>query len=237
MAVHPLIEKHADLVAAARAAATASPDATAAVELYDALAEAPWHNRPLPRRPHPQHLPSVTRILQTLGFRDPPGRWITEDDLARGRAVHLACQLDDEGTLDESTVDQRVAPFLAGFRKFKRENDSYRSCAWELQATHRRFGYTGRFDNVRFLRGVRALGDLKTNAADAATLHQLALYDLLIPYVDHPTKLICGDWFALVVMPDDYRIKQWSAQERQDARADVLAMVRTYHALARMRGR
>ena len=38
-----------------------------------------------------------------------------------GTAVHIATQLDDEGYLVEASVDPLVAPYLAGWRKFRSE--------------------------------------------------------------------------------------------------------------------
>ena len=67
-------------------------------------------------------LPSVTQILRGLDdFSNVPAR-VLEKARDRGQRVHAACNLDVLGTLDENTVDDEVAPYLAQFRKFLRES-------------------------------------------------------------------------------------------------------------------
>jgi hypothetical protein len=239
MAGHPLLTKWEGIVAEARASAT-SPASQAAVELavvelYDALAEAPAGKRIKFRR---NRKPSVTHILTSLGFRDPPYPGQRMDDgLMFGRHVHRVCELDDTGVLDESTVSDKLWPYLEGWRRFKHDTGSNVSQCWELELTSARYGFLGRLDNIRFLRGLRTLIDVKTNAADAATIHQMALYDLLTEGERHNDQsLTCRQWAALVIKPHDYRVVQWSKDERSIARADMLAALRTYNAIARFRG-
>jgi hypothetical protein len=67
-------------------------------------------------------LPSVTQILRGLDdFSNVPAR-VLETARDRGRRIPAACNLDVLGTLDENTVDDEVAPYLAQFRKFLRES-------------------------------------------------------------------------------------------------------------------
>ena len=69
-----------------------------------------------------RELPSVTTILRGLDdFSNVPAR-VLERARDRGNRVHSACNLDVLGTLDEATVDDEVAPYLAQFRKFLRES-------------------------------------------------------------------------------------------------------------------
>lgn len=65
-------------------------------------------------------VPSNTEILAMAGLVDL--RWYTEDGKERGKAVHLACQLLDEDTLDRATVDPQVAGFFKGYERFKLES-------------------------------------------------------------------------------------------------------------------
>lgn len=62
-----------------------------------------------------QIVPSVTQVLTSVGMIDPT--YFTEESRIRGTAIHLACELDDLGVLDESTVDERIMPCLHGWRK------------------------------------------------------------------------------------------------------------------------
>ena len=67
-------------------------------------------------------LPSVTQILRGLDdFSNVTAR-VLEKARDRGQRVHAACSLDVLGILDENTVDDQVAPYLAQFRKFLRES-------------------------------------------------------------------------------------------------------------------
>ena len=68
-------------------------------------------------------LPSVTEIVDSAGLW-PFGKADEDPNyyMERGRMVHLACELDDEGTLDESTLDETTGPRLEGWRRFKRES-------------------------------------------------------------------------------------------------------------------
>ena len=69
-----------------------------------------------------RELPSVTQILRGLDdFSNVPAR-VLERARDRGTRVHSACNLDVLGILDEATVDDEVAPYLAQFRRFLRES-------------------------------------------------------------------------------------------------------------------
>lgn len=234
-ALKELLDQHAATVAQQRQAAAPLPASRdALIEIFDAArdltsAPASMPGLTLKRRP------SVTGLLQTFRFRDPPSRFITEEDLALGRAVHRACELDDQDDLDERTLHERVKPYLNGFRKFRAEISAMRSIAWELDITSARMGLRGRLDNLRWVRGKRALIDIKTNGADEATPLQLALYDVILR--DSPLQIEHADeWFALVLQPDRYRFKRVEPADMTRHRADAVALCRTYHALARMRG-
>ena len=65
-------------------------------------------------------LHSVTDILASEGFIDKT--WYDEWSRTRGSYVHLACNLDNTGELDEETIDPEIMPFLLAWRKFKRES-------------------------------------------------------------------------------------------------------------------
>lgn len=82
---------------------------------FDAAAHAyAWSGRPVP---------SVTSIIRSV-LGDPFERVaapVLEHARQRGSAVHKACELDDEGRLDESTVDRRIVPYVEAWREFRRE--------------------------------------------------------------------------------------------------------------------
>jgi hypothetical protein len=68
---------------------------------------------------HP--IPSVTQILKPLADFSSVPKEILEAKRKLGQDVHLATELEDNGTLDEATVDAKVLPYLQAWRKFKEE--------------------------------------------------------------------------------------------------------------------
>ena len=87
--------------------------------------------------------PGVTGTIGDAGYMG----WLPRDQyyLDRGTAVHLATELDDQGVLDESSVDPVVAPFLDAWRAYRR--DTHREFLFfEKQLYHPTFGYCGTLD-------------------------------------------------------------------------------------------
>jgi hypothetical protein len=188
-----------------------------------------------------RRLPSVTRILRGTGFVDDPrslpggeGSGARARGLERGRAVHLACQLDDEGTLDEETVVSEVKPFLAAFRKFKRDTGSTKVIWWERPLTHHAYGFMGRPDTKRWLRGHRTLIDVKTGETyDPASELQLALYAELDE--QQAGERPATDFALLLLKPDgEPSLRYVEAPEMVRNRMDALAAVRVYQRLEKM---
>lgn len=72
-----------------------------------------WNARPVP---------SVTQVIRSA-LGDPFERVaapVLELARQRGRAVHRACELDDAGRLDESSVDPRIVEYVRAWRDFRR---------------------------------------------------------------------------------------------------------------------
>lgn len=65
-------------------------------------------------------IPSVTQILGSMGLFDYFDVPEASMEAARlfGSAVHLACELWDKGTLDESSLSLHLAPYLTAWGKF-----------------------------------------------------------------------------------------------------------------------
>lgn len=109
-----------------------------------------------------KRLPSVTQILKLIApdySQIPPA--VLERKRALGQAGHLACELDDLGELDESTLDEEVAGYLAGWRRFKAEN-GVEVLMNEQRLYHPRLGYAGTLDRLLRMRSAPWLVDLKT---------------------------------------------------------------------------
>lgn len=125
----------------------------------------------------------MTRVLRAQGFH--PQRGLPDQFyLDRGRAVHLACELDDKGALDEGTLDERLLPFLAAHRKARTQLDM-RHLTPPIAETYVlswAMGYAGIADAVKWVMGWRTVLDWKVGdgAEDAATYVQVSAYRPLI---------------------------------------------------------
>lgn len=123
-----------------------------------------------------QQIPAVTSILAPLCSFE----FVREDVLQAaadfGTAVHLACELDDLGTLDEETLDPALAPYLSAWRKFCDEHQ----VAWhriEEVVYHPTLRYAGKLDRFGTVRGNPAIVDIKSTAQLYASVGpQLAAY-------------------------------------------------------------
>lgn len=69
-----------------------------------------------------RELPSVTRILEDVGLSDFSAPWFTAATRDRGTHVHAAIALDNEGALDEDTLDPALVPYLEGWRRYLAES-------------------------------------------------------------------------------------------------------------------
>lgn len=124
-------------------------------------------------------LPSVTGIVDSADMF-PFGRANESPTfyMERGRAVHSACQFDDEGTLDESSVDEIAIPRLEAWRKFRRES-KVKIIANETPLWHPRLRYAGTLDRLVIWDGRFCILDLKCGKDVPAYGIQTAGYELL----------------------------------------------------------
>jgi hypothetical protein len=109
-------------------------------------------------------VPGVTSILAPLTdfSKVPPA--VLEAASQFGKAVHLACELDDELLLDEDQLDPALAPYLAAWRKFCEEH----RVEWyeiELPVYHPTMRYAGTPDRIGMVDGQPSVVDIKTTAA------------------------------------------------------------------------
>ncbi|MBZ5497676.1 MAG: hypothetical protein LAP85_14840 [Acidobacteriia bacterium] len=126
-------------------------------------------------------LVSVTQVIDRSGLVDTSH--FTEFHRLRGQAVHMACEYDDQGCLDESSIDSRILPYVDAYRRFKAEIEF----AWEGvedRRWHRTFRYAGTIDRwgLMHLGGdlVPVVLDLKSGVPEACWGIQLAAYAHLL---------------------------------------------------------
>lgn len=107
-------------------------------------------------------VPGVTSVLKPLqDFSGiPPAVLAAKADL--GRRVHFACQLHDEDDLDESSVQEDVAPYLAAYRRFLLESGAV-ILENERKVFERSLMYAGTIDRVLRINQEVMLVDLKTS--------------------------------------------------------------------------
>lgn len=124
-----------------------------------------------------QRVPGVTSILAPLTDYSSVPRATLDAAATFGKAVHLACELDDLGELDEGALDPALAPYLKAWRDFSRDHEA----AWidiEKPGFHETLRYAGTPDRRGLVRGVLAVVDIKTTAKLMPTVGpQLAAYD------------------------------------------------------------
>jgi len=117
--------------------------------------------------------PSVTTILQEMGFVD--STWFDEYSRTRGTYVHKAVELYNKGELLEDDLDERLAPYLDAWRRFKQNSDIVILNS-ELQVHSDIFRYAGTLDIECTMNGKEAIIDLKSGIVAPVTALQLAAY-------------------------------------------------------------
>lgn len=127
-----------------------------------------------------KRLLSVSEIIQGVGLKtfDHVDPEVLARAADRGRAVHAACQFQDEGCLDLKTVSYEIDPYLAAWEEFKKDTGVIINQN-EVPKYHATLGYAGTADRVVVLGGQTGIIDLKTYKPDAVTGVQLAAYSLL----------------------------------------------------------
>lgn len=121
---------------------------------------------------------SVSKILAYMGLCANYAN-ISSFYAERGTAVHKAVELVDKGTLDERTLDPRLHPYVAAYRRFLPES-GYKPLRWEVPLHHDKLGYAGTIDKVGTLNGRVGILDIKTSrSVDPAVEPQLCAYEIL----------------------------------------------------------
>ncbi len=122
-----------------------------------------------------RRLPSVTQVI-------PREQSYPAGAAERGTAVHLACEYDDLGDLDEGSVAPEIAGYLEAYRKWKRESMAQIESI-ELREYNEAYLYAGTIDRVVVFpyRG-RAVIDIKSGVPEKWHALQTAAYANLLTY-------------------------------------------------------
>lgn len=167
-----------------------------------------------------QAIPGVTDVIQQLeNFAGIPASTL-EYASARGRAVHLATQLWDEGDLDEEALDPVIAPYLQAWKRFRSET-LFTFDSIETIVYNQTWDFAGTLDRAGYYSGYGAILDIKTVAQlSPVTGVQLAAYDLAhrTSYQDERRR------FACQLRPDGtYRLREY--EDSEDVHTFLAALV------------
>ncbi len=128
--------------------------------------------------------PSITQVIEGVGLVD--YSHIPAEELKffqdRGTGVHRACWFDDDGDLDETTVDPLIISRLYAWRKFRKDMP-FKVVKSEERGFDRIYGFAGTPDRlVAFPDARRAVIELKSGPIQpAAAIQTAAQAHLLSP--------------------------------------------------------
>lgn len=125
-------------------------------------------------------VPSVTEIMGFLCDYSGIDPGVLERKSVLGKAVHKACEYLDRGTLDWDSLDEKIAPYVQAWVKFKLETHA-EIIESEMRVDHNLYRYAGRLDRVAIISGARVVIDIKcTSTIGPHVGVQLAGYDLAL---------------------------------------------------------
>lgn len=171
-------------------------------------------------------IPHVTGVIASAGLIDLSR--ITPADLEfyrqRGAALHKACELSDDGTLDPTTVDPSINPRLAQWRKFRLDLpfDIIESERPRMNEQYRYAGTPDRF--VKLRDGRKAVIEIKTGAVQPCAAVQTAAQVVLVSFGS-----IWLDRYAVHLAPDGYKVKIYKTEDMQRDFGIFVAALNLYH--------
>lgn len=116
------------------------------------------------------HLPSVTTVLEAVleSMKGIPRDFVQQAGQF-GDAVHLMCELYDQGELDEATLDPHLVPYLNGYKRFLADKQP-RWTLIEAPVASLKYGYAGTLDRAGTIGKTDWLVDLKSSRAIPKTV-------------------------------------------------------------------
>jgi len=120
--------------------------------------------------------------------------------MARGKAIHLACELYDNGNLDESTIDDEVMPYFEGWVKYiEKEKPVFTGI--ERRVYSKLWQYCGTVDRITD----NTIKDIKTvnTVSGLSCKAQTALYQIAY---EEETGIKIKQREVIHLVPGDYKI-------------------------------
>lgn len=122
-------------------------------------------------------VPSVTQILKGVGLID-ENRWATDWHMTRGRYIHKATELWDQGRLDMDSVDPEIAGYVQSYILFRATSANLEIKRIESRVHHELMWVAGTLDREIALNGCPALLDIKSGQPEPWHGLQLSGYAL-----------------------------------------------------------
>lgn len=125
-----------------------------------------------------REIPSVTTILKNAGlinYGAEGSELQNEDYMMRGKVAHKCCELYEKGTLDLSTVDESILPYLEAYKSFKSDT-VYKAKGTELILYHQERRFAGTLDSIGTMGGKQVLIEIKTGSYQPWHKLQVAAY-------------------------------------------------------------
>lgn len=135
-------------------------------------------------------VPGVTEILQSTGIIET--EFFTEEGRKRGTYVHLAAQYEDEGDLDEASIDPAILGYLEAYRAWKRLTD-WRIQSCETMLMSNKYPFAGTVDRICTVGPALAALDLKSGAPQLWHRLQTAAYAFMVHPMAHRATLYLRD--------------------------------------------
>ncbi len=151
-------------------------------------------------------VPGVTQILTPLSNFDFVDDHVLQAAQKFGTAVHLACELDDLGQLDQNALDPNLLLYLEGWRKFSLE----RGVNWskvEQRVYHPTLKYAGTLDRQGHVDGRLSIVDIKSGSALMPSVGpQLSAY----AHAASPYAAAALTRLAVRLIPGGYELKKYT---------------------------
>ncbi|MCI4625031.1 MAG: hypothetical protein L3V56_03625 [Candidatus Magnetoovum sp. WYHC-5] len=166
-------------------------------------------------------VPSVTQILKEFGFYKGE-QYFTTSSSGRGKYIHEACQMYDEGVLDLDSAALEHKGYIQGWVNFLQETKLH-VIDIERPIYHELYRFAGTVDRFGILYGKKVILDIKTGVPQPSDRLQTAGYQWLYNGL---CELIDGRYCLYLKQNGTYKLKEH--KEREDCN-DFLALVRLWY--------
>lgn len=175
-----------------------------------------------------ENVPSVSEILRpiTEKYLDTIPESILNWKRDLGIAVHKACELFDLGTLDEASLDERIVPYLEGYKRFMLDKlptwHDIESIVFEETAR-----YAGTLDRAGSVDGHFSIVDIKTSVSiQPSAAVQLWAYALA-----HDEMVAPSLYVLQLTGKGDYVLKEFTDYDLYSETWDALLALRRWNKL------